>query len=169
MDWPFAILNGGLCVLAVVFAAHVSSARRVALPLAALLFAGWLEYVLAWTPFKPASLFRGLLDSKDLWSIVDGIFGALAITTAYRYWWGWALLLTSLCQEVLHAAYWLRVYDFEAYSGFLDITLLAQIGVFVLIGGRGVRDHLHRGIARLVGGRGRSRPTFARAKWGVGA
>ena len=169
MDWPFAILNGGLCVLAVVFAAHVTTARRVALPLAVLLFVGWLEYVLAWTPFKPANLFHGLLDSKDLWSIMDGIFGALAITTAYRYWWGWALLLTSLCQEVFHAAYWLRVYDFEAYSSFLDITLLAQIGVFVLIGGRGVRDHFNRGVARLVGGSWDAGAKHARTKWGVGA
>ena len=169
MDWSFALFNGALCVLAVVFAAHTSSARRVALPLAALLFVGWFEYILAWTPFKPANLFHGLLNSKDLWSIMDGIFGALAITTAYRYWWGWVLLLTSLCQEVFHAAYWLRVYDFEVYSSFLDIALLAQIGVFVLIGGRGVRDHLHRGIARFVGSRRLARAALARTKWGVGA
>lgn len=169
MDWPFAILNGALCALSIVFAAHTGTARRVALPLAALLFVGWFEYILAWTPLKPANLFLGLLNSKDLWAIMDGIFGALAVTTAYRYWWGWGLLLTSLCQETLHAAYWLGAYDFGVYSGFLDVTFLAQIGVFVFMGGRGVRDSLHRSIDRLVGHRRHARAALARTKWGVGA
>jgi len=149
VDWPFAILNGALCVTAIMFAALASSGRREALPLAALLFADWLLYVLSWTPYKPANLFPGLLNSKDLWSIMDGIFGACAIVTAYRYWWGWALLLSVMCQEVLHAAYWLRVYDFETYSGFLDITFLAQVALFLVLGGRGVRDYLNRCIDRL--------------------
>ena len=149
MDWGFAFVNGLLCAAAVLFAAHTGKARRVALPLAVLLFAGWLQYILAWTPYKPANIFGGLLNSKDLWSIMDGILGALAITTAYRFWWGWALLLTSWCQEVLHVAYWLRAYDFGAYSGFLDLTFLAQIALFLVIGGRGVRDHINRSIGNL--------------------
>jgi len=54
-----------------------------------------------------------------------------------------------MCQEVLHAAYWLRVYDFETYSGFLDITFLAQVALFLVLGGRGVRDYLNRCIDRI--------------------
>lgn len=162
MDWPFAILNGALCATAILFAAF-SSGRREALPLAALLFADWLLYVLSWTAFKPANLFHGLLNSKDLWAIMDGILGACAVVTAYRYWWGWALLLSVMCQEVLHAAYWLRVYDFETYSGFLDITFLAQVALFLVLGGRGVRDYLNRCFDRLGVSRRGQGPTHARA------
>lgn len=159
IDWLFVAFNGFLCAAAVFAAAHVPVGRRAAIILAAALFANWLLYVLAWTPFKPAALFDGLLSSKDLWAIMDGLCGMLAVAIAHRYWWGWAMWSAAVMQEFAHGAYLFGLVEFggrgfldlSTYSGALNTIFLAQVALFLLIGGRGIGDRIHHNLDRLRG------------------
>lgn len=168
MDWSFAIVNGVACAATFGFAAHVVSGRREAMILSALLFANWAQYVLSWTPYNPTEiLYRaGLpIEGNTLWMLIDAIIGSSSVVIAFRFWWGWALWLSSIAQLFLHAGYKDGLYDFQSYSSCLDWVLKAQIAVFFLIGGRGVRDRLadlHRFLdERRVHGR-RSASSTAR-------
>lgn len=145
MDWPFALLNGGLCVGAIVFASHVPTERKAAVALACLMFLGWAFYVSAWTAASPAKALSAAgvpINSKDLWSIMDALFGLAAVGLAWMTWWGRALWMTALTSTALHLSYRFGGADFDAYSHALDKVLLAQIALFIFIGGRGVSDRI---------------------------
>lgn len=145
MNWPFALLHGGLCVVAIVFAAHASTERRAAVILARLMFLGWAFYVSAWTPASPAKALAAAgvpINSKDMWSVMDALFGFAAVFLAFRVWWGWALWATALTATAIHLAFQFGMANFEEYSHALDKVLLGQIALFFFIGGRGVSDRI---------------------------
>ena len=140
MHWPFALFHGALCLLAIVFAAHARDNRGGAIGLAVIMTLGWALYVAAWTPADPGAAIG--VANKDLWAIMDALFGAAAIGLAWSVWWGWAFWLAALTATAAHLSYKFGASDFEAYSTLLDNILRAQIALFILIGGRGAADRL---------------------------
>lgn len=145
MDWPFALFHGAMCLCATFFAAHVRVNRGGATALAGMMTLGWFVYVLAWTSFNPGDAFQAAgvpITNKDLWSIMDALFAAVALMLAWSVWWGWALWASALVATFAHLLFKAGAYDFEAYSRVLDNNLRAQIALFLLIGGRGVSDRL---------------------------
>lgn len=147
MDWSFALLNGGMCAVAIVFAAHAPDHRSAAVTLAALMTLGWAFYVSAWTDASPAMALAALglpVTNKDMWSVMDALFGFAAIALAFMTWWGWALWATALTATAMHLSYRYGAGDFDAYSHVLDKILLAQMAIFYVIGGRGVADRIAR-------------------------
>jgi hypothetical protein len=162
MDWPFALLHGGLCLCAVFFAAHARDNRSGAIGLACVMTAGWALYVSAWTPANPGAALG--IANKDLWAISDALFGAAAIGLAWAVWWGWAFWMAALTATGAHLAYKFWGHDFEAYSTLLDNLLRAQIALFFMIGGRGVADRVLRGCRRLRDAWRAAYPAFSRSR-----
>lgn len=167
LNTPLVIIYGALCAAAVLFAAaSPRSHRRVAVILGAMLLLNWVLFILSYTPYGPVVLFHALgigIKPTELWAIIDGICGVAALGLAWDRWWGWALWLSAIGQETIHFARYLGI-DPIAYTGWLDNLLRVQLAIFFLMGGPGVRDFLHRGIARLRFRRGEAVPAHARAR-----
>lgn len=147
-------INGLLMLVAVFFATYVDKDRRgEAVAAALVLLAVWVLYVLSWTPLSLARGASAVLDvkvsSQDLWPVVDALAAMGIVLACFRRWWGWALWATLAAQVLIHYGNQQWSFDFGTYSHVLDGLFLAQIAIFILIGGRGVVDLLHRGIGRL--------------------
>lgn len=149
-----ALIYLGLCAGAIVFACHASKDQRLAsVTLAIGLLTNWL--LVEWTyagAASPQATLRGWgmpASAVDLWAIFDLSLGVLAIVTGRTRWWGWAIYGLCLAQVMTHV---LRVHFTDAtYTFWLDKMLLAQVAVFVLLGGRGVSDRMFSllGLRRL--------------------
>lgn len=166
-DLPLTIVDGILCAAAILVAAHLPThkGRIEAVALAALLLVLFLVCATGWTAFGRAQAAGFGLKVKEVWAILDALYGCAAVAIAFRYWWAWALWAICVVQEFWHYAQMLydlneNVYP-DLYSNGLTWMLWAQIALFLLIGGRYARDgaaNLCRHIAglRVLRGTGRA-------------
>lgn len=150
----YDIANGVAVLLAVNSASSLPKGQRgPALGLVSLFAANWLLYVTSWLPNPPASFFwsHGLMvRSDDIWALMDALtaVGAVACAVMTAAIWPWLIYVLSLVQIVCHVLYWDMAYLPEAvYYSSLDWLFWGQIAVFLLAGGRSVKD-------RLIGLRG---------------
>ncbi len=139
-----AIIYFGLCLAAVAFAAHAPAGDRLRAVLLALgLVLNWLFVAWTYAPVSPQSLIRsaGLpIATVDLWAIADLALGAWAVRVGWRHWWGWTVFAFCICHLCMHP---MRPLLGDAlYTFWLDKILLAQVAVFILIGGRKVANRL---------------------------
>lgn len=155
-----ALIYLGLCMGAVVFAVHAPRGERLAASiLAGGLLANWLFVAWTYAALSPQAAIRGWglpIHATDLWAMADLALGALAVRVGWHRWWGWAVFSLSMGHLCMHPAR--PLLGDALYTFWLDKILLAQVAVFILIGGRGIanrlsfRARLHRlgGIAQRV-------------------
>lgn len=146
---PVFLLNGALCLGAALFALFAVRGRQEAFWCALSLGANFLFCALVFTPLSPAKAMG--LSIKETWMLADTVLGAMCVTLAYRYWWGYAMCALAMAQVALHGAMIEHVIDGNVYSENLDYVLHAQIAVFFLIGGRGIGDLLYSTVAQFRG------------------
>ena len=148
-----AALYLGLCVTAVVFAVHAPKGDRLAATtLACGLLGNWLFVAWTYAGASPQAWLRaqGLpFHAPDLWAIADLCLGVLAVRVGLHRWWGWAVFSLCMLHLCMHPAR--PLLGDALYTFWLDKVLLAQIAVFILIGGRGIADRLsfRLGLFRL--------------------
>jgi len=134
----------GLCVGAVAFASQAPKGDRLAASiLASGLLANWLLVEWTYSTLSPQAAIRawGLsVTATDLWAIADLALGVLAVRTGWHRWWGWAVFLLCMAQLCFHPAR--PLLGDALYTFWLDKILLAQVAVFILIGGRRVANRL---------------------------
>jgi hypothetical protein len=150
-----AIVYLALCVGAVTFATHAPKGERLAASiLAAGLLANWLFVAWTYATSSPQAAIRswGLpIHATDLWAIADLALGALAVRVGWHRWWGWAVFSLSMGHLCMHPAR--SLIGDTLYTFWLDKILLAQVAVFILIGGRGIANRLSfRARLHWVGG-----------------
>lgn len=137
-DSLFSIL---LCAAGLFFAAHAPiEDRRAATICAALILVNCIFYNWTWFPYSP-HLTLGL-KSTAYWSLTDVIVTLVIAEKAIDRWWGLALFLLFCLQISCHVSRSFGVTAFYPYSLALDALGYLQILVFVMIGGKGVRDRL---------------------------
>lgn len=152
----------GLCVVALVVAAHAPEDQRNGAFLAALLLlANWL--LCGWTYQANAPQIwlrsKGLpVAAVDIWVCADVAMGGLSLLLAKVRWWGWILWSIAVAQVSFH--YFNEALTDAAYLFWLDKLLLAQIACFILIGGNGVVQRVGRGWASVPFLRGVGRHAF---------
>lgn len=136
----------GLCVVALVVAAHApEDQRNGAVTIAALLLANWLLCAWTYAASSPQAFARAYgvpLSGIDLWVFADTIVGASAIALSKARAWGWALWGISVAQLTLH--YFNEGMSEVAYLYALDKLLLAQIAVVIWLGSKGVGQRVGR-------------------------
>jgi hypothetical protein len=139
-----ALIYLGLCMGTVVFAAHAPKGERLAASiLAGGLLANWLFVAWTYAPMSPQAAIRswGLpIHATDLWAVADLALGALAVRVGWHRWWGWAVFSLCMAHLCMHPAR--PLIGDELYTFWLDKILLAQVAVFILIGGRGIANRL---------------------------
>lgn len=145
-----AMVYLGLCVGALAFATHAPKGDRLAASiLASGLLANWLFGAWTYANLSPQAAFRDWgvpVRATDLWALADLALGALAVRVGWHRWWGWAVFFLCMAQLCMHPAR--PLIGDTLYTFWLDKILLAQVAVFILIGGRGVANRLSSG-ARL--------------------
>ncbi len=145
MKWLFMALVAG----AYAFALHAPPKhRRAATSVMTAICAVWALYLLAWSPWPPASLFWqfGLpLESEHLWSITDAILAAFVLVNGYeadwslrRFWWGWSIFVLLVGQQCFHIMRDFGIIESGVYDQALDLTFLAQLACIYALGGPGV-------------------------------
>lgn len=139
-----ALIYLGLCLGAVVFAAHAPVGQRLAaFVLAAGIVLNWCFVEWTYSASSPQAWLRaqGIPTSAvDLWTVADLYVGVLALVTGRLRWWGWAVYMLCMTQIGAHS-YRSQLSD-ENYTFWLDKMLLAQVAVFFLLGGKGVSDRM---------------------------
>lgn len=150
----YDLANGAAVLVAIGCAVCMPGGQRgPTLGLVTLFALNWLFYVTSWLPNPPASLFwsHGLMvRSDDIWALMDALTAVGAVTCAVMTCaiWPWLIYVLSLVQIVCHVLFWDMAYLPEAvYYNSLDWLFWGQIAVFLLAGGRSVKD-------RLIGLRG---------------
>lgn len=106
-----------------------------------------------------------MVRSDDIWALLDAFtaVGAVFCAVLTSATWPWLIYIISLVQIICHALYWDMAYLPEAvYYNSLDWLFWGQIAVFLLAGGRSVKD-------RIVGVRGLRWLGFASKKAGNAA
>lgn len=134
-----ALVYAGLCAAACGFAVCAPRGQRLAaFVVAVALNANW--WICAWTySASPPQAALGI-SAVDLWCLLDLSVGVSALVAGVRHWWGWALWFLAVGQECFHMGHFLL--ENQTYTFWLDKLLLAQVAVFVLIGGRRVSTWL---------------------------
>lgn len=121
--------------------------RRDAVAISLLLFASWVSFVLSWTDYAPSLAIErvGLsMADVDVWALVDALAASCIIALAWDRWWGWSLWGLLIAQLVGHSLYQFGSVAFAPYSAALDALFLAQVAVFILLGGGGLGDLVSR-------------------------
>lgn len=139
-----AVIYFGLCVLAIVFAAHAPKGDRTNAALLALcLTFNWLFIQWTYAAMSPQAVIRaaGLpIGTVDLWAIADLALGWASVRIGWNRWWGWTMFALCIAHLCMHPAR--PLIGDEIYTFWLDKILLAQVAVFILIGGRKVANRL---------------------------
>lgn len=139
-----ALIYPGLCFGAAVFAAHAPLGQRLsAIGLSLVLLANWFFVEWTYTAHPPQAWLRaqGVPSSAvDLWTVADMVLAFAALFFARLRWWGWAIYILCMMQIGAHS-FRSNMTD-ENYTFWLDKMLLAQVAVFLLLGGKGVSDRL---------------------------
>lgn len=141
-QWLFMALVGA----AYACAAHAPPRQRwAATGVMTAILITWALYLLSWSAFPPAAAFWAVgipLTSEHLWALTDGVLGTLVIATTWDRWWGWMVFGLLALQQCFHLAYDWQVIGFGTLSQWLDMTFLAQLACFFVIGGPGVVSRL---------------------------
>jgi len=139
-----AVIYFGLCVLAIVFAAHAPKGDRTHAGLLAMcLTLNWLFVQWTYAAMSPQAMIRGAglpIGTVDLWAIADLALGWVSVRIGWNRWWGWAIFALCMAQLCFHPAR--PLLGDALYTFWLDKILLAQVAVFILIGGRRVANRL---------------------------
>ncbi len=130
--------------------------RRAGVLLAVSVLANWLFIQWTYTAYSPMWFLKqaGLpIKFLDLWMLADAVVGLVAISAAWRWWFGWTIWAIVLVQELVYFLYQQGL-DQSAMLTILDKTLLAMVAVFLFAGGPGVWNFLRRclGGGSLHGG-----------------
>lgn len=155
MKWLFM----ALVAMAYGFALHAPPKhRRAATSVMTAIAGAWALYLLAWSPWPPASLLWSIglpLQSEHLWSITDALLGAFVLVSGWRFdwsfrrfWWGWSIFTLLTLQQCFHTVRDFGLIEWGVYDRALDVTFLAQLACIYALGGPGV----WLGITRLYGG-----------------
>lgn len=158
--WDDVLAAAALCAVALYCASRVQAAdRRAALGSVLIVIANWAVCLLSWSmpligyDLSPASAFNnivnvsGLLQHQDIWAISDAIAAMLILYIAYPRWWGFALWGLYTFQLIQHIINHIGLSVFSTYAFGMDLIFAAIIFVFILIGGKGMVDH----VGRIVG------------------
>lgn len=153
---PVNVIYGILALLMIAAAFGAPSEdRRRAVAVSVLLFANWVCFVLAWTDYKPKLVFAAVgmpLTNIDMWALLDALAASCIIAVAYDRWWGLALWGMLVAQLAGHSLYQGGLVAYAPYSAALDALFLAQVAVFLLLGGGGIVNL----VARIRAGPGGS-------------
>lgn len=154
-----------LCACAVVAAALFPARERgMAVVTAVAMLPNWLLCGWTFSAWSPYALLG--IPGSDIWAIADALFGGIVILVAYNRWWGRALWIVALIQEIVHFLYFGDMLAPAAYLSGLDGLFLIQVAIFVAGGGKGAGDLLHSGVVRLRRPRRSSTPALARQATG---
>lgn len=145
MRWLFMVL----VAVAYVFALHAPPKhRRAATSVMTAIAGAWALYLLAWSPWPPASLLWSIglpLESEHLWSITDALLGAFVLVSGWRldwsfrrFWWGWSIFSLLAIQQCFHTVRDFGLIEWGVYDRALDLTFLAQLACIYALGGPGV-------------------------------
>lgn len=150
---------GALVAIVLVCAAHVPKEQRGAAVLAAGIFAAnWLIYVSAWTytltghDISAWALANSLgikVSDEAIWAYADALAATAIVLTCYKNWWGFAIWALYTLQIYVHYERSFAATDFGFYAYSLDLLFMAMVAVFILIGGKGVSDHVYRIVGDL--------------------
>lgn len=147
----FDIANGAAVFTAVLCAVCMPRGQRgPATGLVALFALNWLHYVLSWSDMPPVSVLWGMglmVRSDDVWCLLDALtaVGAVICAVMTCTLWPWLIYVIALVQIICHVLFWDMAQTTETlYYNSLDWLFWGQIAVFLLAGGKGVKDRVTR-------------------------
>jgi hypothetical protein len=140
------------CILAVAFCAAAcmkAQERREAMLCVVTLIAVWVIYTASWDAELNLAIFatkHGFpLRTGELWTVMDLFAGLIAITTAWRFWWGLTLYGSFMIETAAHWLRWqMHIMDRVPYYWTLDACFYAQAALFLAMGGPNAAEYITR-------------------------